>query len=214
MSARKKNPARKYNKICIIGLTGSIGMGKTTLAKQFEQCGVPVCDSDAIVHRLLGAGGAAVSRVAQAFPESLQGNHINREILAGLVFNNEPRLKMLESILHPMIKTAQDRFIRRAQTEARSMIVLDIPLLFETGGEKKCDVTVVATAPYFVQRARVLKRPRMSEEKFARILKLQMPDAEKRKKADFVVQTGQGKYVSLKAVRRIVRELQINKTSV
>jgi dephospho-CoA kinase len=189
----------------VIGLTGSIGTGKTTVTGQFAALGAATLDSDAVVHALLG--GEAVKDVAALFPETLEKNRINRRLLGAEVFGNPAKLKALEAILHPRVRAEQDRFIRKARLKGEHFVVLDIPLLFETQGEKRCDVTVVTTAPRFIQQQRVYARPNMTPEKFKRILAAQMPDCEKRQRADFVVHTGQGKAASFKEVRRILAKL-------
>jgi dephospho-CoA kinase len=194
----------------IIGLTGSIGMGKSTLAKQFANCGAAVCDSDAVVHRLLGNGGKAVEKVGKLFAGAQKGNAIDRAAVAKEVFANPAKLKQLEAILHPLVRDEQERFIRKARIRKKKIAVLDIPLLFETKGEERCDVTLVASAPAFLQRRRVFMRPQMTEEKFARILAQQMKDSEKRKRADFVVRTGLGKYASLTQVKHILYRVTKN----
>jgi dephospho-CoA kinase len=188
----------------IIGLTGSIAMGKTTVGRQFAKCGAAVCDSDSIVHKLLDKNGTAVEAVGKAFPHTLKGNRIDRKALGKEVFGDEEKLRQLEAILHPLVHKAQDEFIRRARTHRKSVIVLDIPLLFETKGEDRCDYTVVVSAPEFLQKNRVLKRG-ISHERFKYILERQMKSHEKRKRADFIVFTGIGKYNSLKAVRQIMK---------
>jgi dephospho-CoA kinase len=197
----------------VIGLTGSIGMGKTTVAKLFKQCGAAVCDSDAIVHELLGHRGKAVSKVAALFAGVQEGEAINRTLLGKAVFDNAAHLQKLEALLHPLVRAAQEHFIRRARLAKKSVVVLDIPLLFETARHERCDYTVVVTAPHFLQRQRVLKRLHMSEEKLARVLARQMKDSEKRKRADFIIQTGLGKCESLKEVRRILKKIIRQKRS-
>lgn len=189
----------------VIGLTGGIAMGKSTVAQQFTYCGAAVCDSDAIVHTLLGAGGDAVANVSKLFPDTKTGNAINRKALAKEVFGNREKLLQLEAILHPLVRDYQDRFIQRARTMKRRVAVLDIPLLFETRSEKRFDYVVVASAPAFLQRQRALLRFHMTEEKLINILARQMPDREKRKRADFVILTGNGKYTSLKMVKKIMK---------
>ena len=191
----------------VIGLTGSIAMGKSTVAKQFAKLGAAVCDSDHLVHALLAEGGEGVSEVGKIFPQAREGNHINRRALAKAVFGDEEKLKRLETILHPLVRRGQDRFIRLARRHGKRIVILDIPLLFETQGEERVDFTVVATAPSFLQRRRVMKRMHMSEEKFANILKRQMKDSEKRARADFVVHTGLGLRASLNEVRRILARI-------
>jgi dephospho-CoA kinase len=190
----------------VIGLTGSISMGKSVAARQFTLCGADVCDSDRLVHRLLGKGGAAVEKVGALFPGALAGEAINRAALGREVFGDPGRLKQLEAILHPMVRRLQEQFLTKARIHRRRVVVLDIPLLFETRAEKRCDCTVVATAPAFLQRQRALRRPGMTREKLARILAQQMPDAQKRKRADFIIFTGIGKYNSLRMVKRILRK--------
>jgi dephospho-CoA kinase len=193
--------------VIIIGLTGSIGTGKSTVTKQFSGCGAATLDSDLVVHQLLARGGEAVAPVAKRFPATLESDHINRKKLGAEVFGQPEKLKHLEAIVHPLVRQVQDSFIRGARKQGASFVVLDIPLLFETQGEKRCDVTVVTVAPLFIQRARVLKRPNMTEEKFRHILAAQMPTEQKLKRSDFVVTTGLGKAASLKQVRRIMAHL-------
>jgi dephospho-CoA kinase len=193
----------------IIGLTGSIGMGKTTAAAMFRRLGVAVHDADAVVHELLGAGGAAVAPVAASFDGVLanlgQSAHIDRKALGAQVFDDPDALRRLEAILHPMVHAREGWFLRHRTRRGCRVAVLDVPLLFETGGENRCDATAVVSAPSFVQEARVLARPGMTRERFAGILARQMPDAEKRRRADFVVPTGLGKATTLRAVAAVVR---------
>jgi dephospho-CoA kinase len=191
----------------ILGLTGSIAMGKSTLAGQFRQLGVPVCDSDALVHRLLARGGRAVEKVALLFPAAYADNAIDRAALGREVFGDSVKLKALESILHPMVRAEQEAFIRLARRRGKRVVVLDIPLLFETGAQGRCDHTVLATAPSFLQRQRALARPRMTIERFEEILARQIPDVKKRLRADWIVFTGLGKYASLCDVRYILNRL-------
>lgn len=176
----------------LIGLTGSIGMGKSETAKMFARHGVPVCDSDATVHALYDKGGAAVGPVGELFPAAVVDGRVDRERLSREVVGNVPALRKLEAVVHPLVAMAQRAFLERAAASGARMVVLDIPLLFETGGEKRVDVTVVVSAPADVQRARVLARPGMTAEKLDAILAKQMPDAEKRARADFVVDTSKG----------------------
>ena len=193
----------------ILGLTGSIGMGKSTVADMFRRLGVPVHDADAEVHALLGPGGAAVAGVAQAFDGVVTGvgasARVDRKALGAKVFDDAEALARLEAILHPMVREREGRFLRRVRRQGRKVAVLDVPLLFETGGETRCDATVVVSAPDFVQQARVLARPGMTRERLTQILARQTPDAEKRRRADFVVATGLGKATTLRAVAAIVR---------
>ncbi len=178
----------------VIGVTGSIGMGKSTVAGMLKEMGVPVHDSDASVHKLLGPDGAAVETVAQMFPEALAtdagGRHfIDRQILGRSVFADRSKKKQLEDVLHPMVRAESDAFKEEMRQKGHKMVALDIPLLFETGGEKRVDVTICVSAPKDVQRERVLARPNMTSEKFDRIVAGQLPDAEKRKRADYVIET-------------------------
>lgn len=172
----------------VIGLTGSIGMGKSTVADRFRQLGVPVCDADAIVHQLYE--GAAVEPIEAAFPGTTSGGKVDRVKLAQAVLGDPKGLKRLESIVHPLVQAAEREFLRKAYEQGAKMAVLEIPLLFETGGDARVDVTVVVSAPEKVQRERVLQRPGMTASKLEAILSRQMPDAEKRRRADFVVDTG------------------------
>lgn len=197
----------------VIGLTGSIGMGKSTAAAMFRRLGVPVHDSDAAVHRLLGRGGAAVRLVEEAFPGVVRNGAVDRAELGRRVFGNPAALRRLEAILHPLVRKAGARFVARARAQRRDLVVLDVPLLFETQGDRRCDVTVVVSAPAFVQRARVLARPGMTEARLAQVLAQQMPDAEKRARADFVVETGLGKRYTLGRIKKIVSILRSNARS-
>ncbi len=189
----------------ILGLTGSIGMGKTTVAAMFRRLGVPVHDADAAVHDLTAKGGAAVGAVAKAFPGVVVQGAVDRQALGRRVFGDAKALKRLEAILHPMVRACERRFLAAQARRRAPLVVLDIPLLYETGGEERCDAVVVVSAPRFLQAARVLDRPGMNPGKLAAILGRQVPDAAKRRRADFVVATGLGRGDSLRAVRRIVR---------
>jgi dephospho-CoA kinase len=174
----------------IIGLTGSIGMGKSTTAKFFAEAGVPVHDADAAVHKLYE--GEAVAPIEQAFPGVTSSGKVDREKLAQRVLGDPAALARLEAIVHPLVRASSDRFLAEAQKSGAPVVVLDIPLLFETNGEDRVDAIVVVSAPPEVQRARMLARPGMTLEKFEAILRKQMPDAEKRARADFVVDSSQG----------------------
>ena len=171
-----------------IALTGSIGMGKSTVARMFERAGVPLFDADAEVRRLQGPGGALVERIAAAFPGTLEGGLLDRDKLARLVLDDPQKLAALEAIVHPAVRGAREAFIA-AHRQAPALI-FEIPLLFETGGEKDFDKVIVVSAPAEVQRRRVLEREGMTEAKLAAILGRQVPDAEKRARADFVIDTG------------------------
>jgi dephospho-CoA kinase len=191
----------------VLGLTGSVGMGKSTAATMLRRLRVPVHDSDAEVHRLLGPGGRAVAAVAVAFPSARKGDRIDRPTLGRLVFGDPAALKRLESILHPRVRAAQKRFLAACRRRCAPVVVLDIPLLFETGGERRLDGVIVVSAPASLQRARVLRRPGMTEARLAAILAQQMPDAEKRRRARWVVPTGLGQAVTLKKLKAILREV-------
>lgn len=190
----------------IIGLTGSIGMGKSTAAAMLRRLRVPVHCSDEAVHRLLGRGGAAVTAVTTLFPNVLDKGVINRQKLGAVVFADEAALKRLEHILHPLVRMEERKFLNRARRAQKKMVVLDIPLLFETGRAQQMDAVWVVSAPVFVQRARVLKRPGMSEKKFNAILKKQMPDPEKRKRGDVIIPTGLGAALTFARLRHQCRQ--------
>ena len=171
-----------------IALTGSIGMGKSTVARMFERAGVPVFDADAEVRRLQGPGGALVGVIAQRFPGSVQSGEIDREALSALVLGKPDELAALEAIVHPAVHQARTRFILDRGDAAA--LLFDIPLLFETGGEGAFDTVIVVSVPEDVQRQRVLSRPGMTTEKLDALLARQTPDADKRARADFVIDTG------------------------
>lgn len=193
----------------VIGLTGSIGMGKSITAGLLKHLGIPVHDSDAAVHQLLSPRGAAFKVVAQTFPEAWDKKKftIDRRKLGEIVFNNSDQKKILEDILHPYVWQSQKKFLLRAQKMRRKCVVLDIPLLYETGAEQRCDLVMVVTAPYFIQRLRVLRRANMSEEKFYSILSAQVADTEKRRRADIVIQTGLGKAFTLQKLKKFLARL-------
>ena len=190
----------------VLCLTGSVGMGKTTAARMLRRLGVPVHDADAEVHRLLGRNGAAVKAVEAAFPGVKSGKAIDRAALGKLVFADPKALRRLEGILHPLVRRAERRFLAEARRERRKLVVLDIPLLYETKGERRCDGVIVVSAPRAIQRARVLARPGMTKERLAAIEARQMPDREKRRRADIVIETGLGKRHSLQALRRALAQ--------
>lgn len=189
----------------VLGLTGSIGMGKSTAANMLRQLGVPVSDADAIVHDLIGLGGAAVAAVESAFPGSMENGAINRAELGIKVFGNPEALKALEHILHPLVEQNRERFLKQSRRGRQSVVALDIPLLFEVEVDKRCDATVVVSAPSFIQATRVLSRHGMTMEKLADIRTHQMSDLEKRRRATFVIPTGNGRRSTLRALARIVR---------
>lgn len=186
----------------VLGLTGSIGMGKSTTAKFFAEEGVPVLDADAAVHRLYE--GEAVALIEMAFPGTTQDGKVNRVLLGKAVIGNADALKRLEQIVHPLYRKVEQDFLRQAQVAGSPIVVLDVPLLFETGGETRVDAVVVATAPPEMQKARLLERDGMTLEKFFALLEKQMPDAQKRAKADFVIDTSQGFESARAQVRAIL----------
>jgi len=190
--------------VFILGLTGSIGMGKTVAARDFAKLGIPVHDSDAVVHGLIGPGGDAVKAVGDAFPGVVNADAVDRGLLGAQVFDDDLALKRLEAILHPRVRAAELRFLGQHARLQTPLVVLDVPLLFETGGERRCDAVAVVSAPYRVQRRRVLSRPGMTEAKFKSILKHQISDYEKRRAADFVIYSGLGRGFSLQRIRQIV----------
>jgi dephospho-CoA kinase len=183
----------------VLGLTGSVGMGKSTTAGFFVEAGVRVHDADAAVHRLYA--GEAAPLIEAAFPGTTSGGAVDRTLLAKRVLGDPAALKRVEAIVHPLVQASERRFLAESEGRGEKVVVLDIPLLFETGGEARVDAVVVVSAPADVQRARVLQRPGMTAEKFEAILAQQMADAEKRRRADFVVDTSQ----SFEAARAQVR---------
>ena len=185
----------------VLGLTGSLGMGKSTTARFFAEEGVPLHDADAAVHRFYE--GEATPLIEAAFPGSTSGGRVDRDKLAKKVLGDSAAIKKLETIIHPLVGRAEARFLDEAARKDAAVVVLDIPLLFETGADRRCDAVVVVSAPADVQRARAFERPGMTEEKFQAILAKQMPDAEKRARADFVVDTSKG----FDAARAQVREI-------
>ena len=194
----------------VLGLTGSIGMGKSTTAKMFAEAGVPVHDSDEAVHRLYA--GVAAPLVEAAFPGTVVDGAVDRGLLAGQVIGKPQALKRLEEIIHPLVRADAEAFLSRHRAGGAPLVVLDIPLLFETGGRGRVDKVVVVTAPAQVQRERVLARPGMTAEKFEAILKSQVPDTEKRELADFVIDTSLGMEAAREAVGAIVAGLGGGKT--
>ncbi|RYD62649.1 MAG: dephospho-CoA kinase [Sphingomonadales bacterium] len=185
-----------------LGLTGSIGMGKSTVAAMFADEGVPVFDADAEVHRLQGPGGALVAAIEAAFPDTTGAEGVNRTALGEAVLGDPVALKRLEALVHPAVAAAREGFL--ARHAAAPLVVLDIPLLFEAGGWQQVDRVAVVSAPADVQRARVLGRPGMTEARFESILARQLPDAEKRARADFVIDTGVALAETRAEVRRVI----------
>jgi len=192
----------------IVGLTGSIGMGKSTAAKMLRQMGVPVYDADANVHAVQARGGIALPPIEAAFPGVVKDGVLDRQALGARVFGNQEALRKLEAIVHPLVGRKQRAFLKRAALRGAGIVVLDIPLLFEGRGERRVDAVLVVSAPSFLQRRRVLARPGMTEEKFAGILRQQVPDSLKRRKASVVIPTGLGLAPTRDALERAVRRLK------
>jgi len=191
--------------VIVLGVTGSIGMGKSTTARLFAEAGVPVHDSDEAVHRLYA--GAAAPLVEQAFPGAVVDGVVDRARLAQHVVGDQQAIARLEKLVHPLVRVDADAFLARHRAANVPLVVLDIPLLFETGGTGRVDKIAVVTAPAEMQRERVLSRPGMTPEKFAAILARQTPDSEKRRRADFVIDTGRGLEAARAQVHAIIREL-------
>jgi dephospho-CoA kinase len=191
-----------------IGLTGSIGMGKSTTAAMFAAEGAPVYDADAEVHKLQSAGGAAVEAIAAAFPGSVKAGAVDRQALGAQVFGHPERLQQLNGIIYPLLAEGRAKFFADAEAAGADMVVLDIPMLFETGGDARMDAVVVVTAPEHVQRERVLARPGYGADRLDAILARQMQDREKRARAHFVVDTGKGMASAREQVREIIAVLK------
>lgn len=190
----------------ILGLTGSIGMGKSTTAKMFKQQGVPVYDADSAVHALY-ANGPAVPAIEKLFPGTTGENGVDRKKLGDIALHNPEKLKGLEAIIHPLVHRAERSFLENQRAQNSKLVVLDIPLLFETGGDSRVDKILVVTAPEQIQRKRVMARPGMSEKSYNAILEKQLPDAEKRQRAHYVIDTSLGMTAAAKAVTQIIDEL-------
>jgi len=192
----------------VVGLTGSIGMGKSETAKLFARVGIPVHDADAVVHALYQKGGAAVAPIAAAFPGTVKDGRIDRTQLATRLAANEAAFRKLEGIVHPLVRESERTFLAAAAARGDALVLLDIPLLFETGGEARVDAVVVVSAPADVQRSRVLAREGMTPEKLQAVHARQVPDVDKRKRADFVIETDKGLAHAFEAVKRVVAELR------
>ena len=191
----------------VLGLTGGIGMGKSTATTILRRLGVPVFDADAAVHRLQARGGRAVAPIAAAFPGCVTDGRVDREALRRAVLGNPEALERLERIIHPLVREEERRFLARARRAGRRIAVLEVPLLLETGGEARVDRVVVVSAPAAVQRSRVMRRPGMTEQRLAAIRARQLPDAEKRRRADHVIRTGLSRRHAQAAIRRLVLAL-------
>jgi len=191
-----------------LGLTGSIGMGKTETAKLFRRLGLAVFDADAAVHRLYGPGGAAVGLIEEAFPGTTVDGAVDRERLSAAVLSDRSAIARLEAIVHPLVREEEETFLAEAAAAGSDIVVLDIPLLFETGGQGRVEKVVVVSAPSDVQRRRVLERPGMTEAKLDAILAKQVPDQEKRARADFIINTDKGLEDAFEQVRAVVDSLR------
>lgn len=195
----------------VVGLTGSIGMGKSTTARMFAEAGVPVNDADAVVHDLYRS--EAVTPIGDAFPGSIRNGMVDRQELARQLAENPAKFRSLEAIVHPLVRRREGEFVEANRVAGAEMVVLDIPLLFEVGGEDRVDVIVVVTCDPQIQRARVLARPGMTEEKLNMILSRQIPDQEKRRRADFLIDTGRGLEAARQRVDEVIAALQSGKRS-
>ena len=191
----------------VLGLTGGIGMGKSTAAAAFRRAHIPVFDADAAVHRMQGRGGKAVRAIAEAFPGTVRDGEVDRVALRQAVLGKPDALTRLEGILHPMVRQEEQAFVARARRHGSRAVVLDIPLLLETGGDKRVDRIIVVSAPRGVQIQRIRARRRMSDADVKAVIARQMPDAAKRKRADVVIKTGLSRNASLKALSRLIREV-------
>jgi dephospho-CoA kinase len=190
----------------IIGLTGGIGMGKSTAAAAFRRCGVPVFDADAEVHRLQAPGGRALPAIEAAFRGTVKHSRLDRAALRARVLSDRAALKRLENILHPLVRHAQRRFLARARAAGKSLVVLDIPLLFETRGDRAVDYVVVVSAPATVQRSRVRARRHMADSEISAMIAAQMPDAAKRRRADAIIRTGLSRHHAVRQIRRLLKQ--------
>ncbi len=192
----------------ILGLTGGIGMGKSTAAGAFRRARIPVFDADAVVHRLQARGGRAVRAIATAFPGTVRDGVVNRTALRQAVLGKPDALPRLEGILHPMVREEERAFVARARRRGARAVVLDIPLLLETGGDERVDRIIVVSAPRSVQMHRIRARRRMSDDDVRAVIARQMPDAEKRRRADVVIHTGLSRHASLKTLTRLIQDVR------
>jgi dephospho-CoA kinase len=192
----------------VIGLTGGIGMGKSTVAGAFRRARIPVFDADAAVHALQAPGGAAVRPIAAAFPTAVREGKIDRAALRAAVLGDPTALRRLEAIVHPLVRRAERAFLARARRAGARIAVLDIPLLLETAGERRVDTVLVVSAPRSVQIARVRRRRQMNDAQIEAVLRRQMPDREKCRRADIVLKTGLSRHYALRRLRRLIRSLR------
>lgn len=194
--------------IMLLGLTGSIGMGKSTVGKMFERLGIPIYNADAEVHKLYQVGGAAVALIGEIFPEAVIDSRVDRPTLSKLVLGNDEEIKKLEAVVHPLVGLDRAGFLSKAEAVGHKMAILDVPLIYETGGEKNFHKIIVVSAPKEVQRARVLARDDMTEDKFEAILARQVPDEIKRERADYVINTNCSEEETLEQVKQLVDVLK------
>ena len=202
----KRKPPPRWPSL-VVGLTGSVAMGKSTAAALLKNLGIPVFDADGVVHVLLGPKGKALKAVAARFPGVVGSRGVDRKTLGAKVFADPKAHRDLESILHPLVRLEREHFLRRAAMGRRPLVVLDIPLLFEGKTEDLCDVVIVVSAPAFLQRQRALARPGMTAERFESVLKRQWPDAAKRAAADVVIPSGLGKRETLRRLKLLLKVL-------
>ena len=182
-------------------------MGKSTVSTMLSHLNNPLHDADRTVHELMSVNGKAYHEIAKSFPGAIRVNGVDRTKLGQEVFGNSEKLEQLENILHPLVREARNRFIRQQSRYKSKLVILDVPLLYETGGDKDCDKVLVVSAPYFIQKQRALARHDMTQTKFHDILKRQLPDHDKRRRADFIVPTGLGKAYTYRALKRMIRDL-------
>jgi len=198
---------REHPYMIVLGVTGSIAMGKSTVSTMLSRMDISIHDADKAVHDLMEVNGKAYYEIAKRFPRTVDVNSVDRTKLGREVFGNPDKLKQLENILHPLVREKRDDFIKQHKRYKSKLVVLDIPLLYETGGDKHCHKVLVVSAPYFIQRQRALARHGMTQTKFHDILKRQLPDHEKRRRADFIVPTGLGKAYTHRVLKRLMHSL-------
>ena len=192
----------------VLGVTGSIAMGKSTVTTMLSHLNNPLHDADKTVHELMSVNGKAYYEIERNFPGAIQVNGVDRIKLGQEVFGDPEKLKQLENILHPLVREARNRFVKQQSRYKSRLVILDVPLLYETGGDKDCDKVLVVSAPYFIQKQRALARNGMTQTKFHDILQLQLPDHEKRRRADVVIPTGLGKAHTYRILKRLIRDLK------
>lgn len=198
---------REHLFMIVLGVTGSIAMGKSTVSTMLSRMNNPIHDADKTVHGLMDISGKAYYEIAKRFPRAVEVSSVDRAKLGQEVFGNPEKLKQLENILHPLVRKARDNFIKQHIRHKSKLVILDIPLLYETGGDKHCHKVIVVSAPYFIQRQRALARQGMTQTKFHDILRRQLSDHEKRRRADFIVPTGLGKAYTYRTLKRLMHSL-------